>query len=89
MSTHTHIATDQERSEREAVAAPGAVVVACPRPCPVCGQAVTGRKTSSCSDKCRAAKSRRNRQNQLATLEAQLARIVTRVRALRGAHDQR
>ena len=32
------------------------------RPCrPACGQARTGRKTSACSDKCRAVKSRRNR----------------------------
>ncbi len=50
-----------EKSERAAV---GAHVVAFPeaiRPCPVCGQAMTGRKTSACSDKCRAAKSRRRR----------------------------
>lgn len=27
-------------------------VVTSPRPCPVCGQAMTGRKTSACSDRC-------------------------------------
>ena len=31
------------------------------RPCPACGQARTGRKTSAYSDRCRAATSRRNR----------------------------
>jgi predicted nucleic acid-binding Zn ribbon protein len=46
---------------RAAVAAPGVAVVASPRPCPVCGQAMTGRKTSACSDRCRATKSRRTR----------------------------
>jgi hypothetical protein len=49
------------KSERAAVAAPGVPVVASSRPCPVCGQAMTGRKTSACSDRCRAAKSRRKR----------------------------
>jgi predicted nucleic acid-binding Zn ribbon protein len=36
-------------------------VLASSRPCPVCGEPMTGRKTSACSDKCRAAKSRRRR----------------------------
>jgi hypothetical protein len=45
-------------------AAPGAAVVASPeaiRRCPVCGQGMTARRTSACSDRCRAAKSRRKR----------------------------
>jgi hypothetical protein len=50
-----------EKSERAAVAAPGVAVVASSRPCPVCGQAMTGRRRSACSDRCRAAKSRRGR----------------------------
>jgi predicted nucleic acid-binding Zn ribbon protein len=50
-----------EKSERAAVAARGEGVVASSRPCPVCGEAMTGRKTSACSDKCRAALSRRRR----------------------------
>ena len=45
-------------SERAAVAARGGPVVASPRPRPVCGQAIMGRKTSTCSEKCRARKSR-------------------------------
>ncbi len=51
----------REESERAAVAARGGDVVASPRPCPVCGEAMTGRKTSACSDRCRAAWSRRRR----------------------------
>ena len=31
------------------------------RPCPVCGTPLRGRQTSACSDRCRAAKSRRQR----------------------------
>ena len=55
-------------SERAAMAPAAGNVVASPLPCPVCGQAMTGRKTSACSDKCRAALSRRRR------VEAQAAR---------------
>ncbi len=29
--------------------------------CPVCGEAMPGRRTSACSDKCRAAKSRQGK----------------------------
>ncbi len=32
-----------------------------PRPCPICGVGLRGRQTSACSDKHRAAKSRRKR----------------------------
>ncbi len=32
-----------------------------PRICPICGAGLRGRQTSACSDKCRAAKSRRKR----------------------------
>ena len=55
-----------EKSERAAVAAPGVAVVASSRPCPVCGQAMTGRRRSACSDRCRAALSRRRRTEELA-----------------------
>ncbi len=54
-------ACSKTKSERAAVAARGGDVVASSRPCPVCGEPMTGRKTSACSDKCRAAKSRRRR----------------------------
>jgi predicted nucleic acid-binding Zn ribbon protein len=33
-------------------------VVASSQPCPVCGETMTERKTSACSDRCRARKSR-------------------------------
>ena len=48
-------------SERAAVAARGEGMVASSRPCPVCGQPMTGGQTSACSGKCRAIKSRRRR----------------------------
>ena len=47
--------------ERAAPSARGADVVASSERCPVCGAPMTGRKTSACSDKCRAAKSRKRR----------------------------
>jgi hypothetical protein len=53
--------SSDSQSERAAVAAPGVAVVASRGPCPVCGEAMTGRRTSACSDRCRAAKSRRQR----------------------------
>lgn len=34
------------------------------RPCPVCGAPMTGRRTSACSDKCRASKSRQKHADQ-------------------------
>jgi len=51
----------ESEPERAAVAHAGGHVVASPKRCPVCGEPMTGRKTSACSDKCRAAKSRRRR----------------------------
>jgi predicted nucleic acid-binding Zn ribbon protein len=73
-----------KESERAAVAARGAAVVASSRPCPVCGEPMTGRRTSACSDKCRAAKSRRRRGADLALVEDALTRVLMRVRTLRG-----
>ena len=54
-------AYSESEPERTALAAPGGAVVASSRPCPVCGQPMTGRQTSACSDRCRATKSRRKR----------------------------
>jgi hypothetical protein len=51
----------RETSERAAVAPSGGAVVASPQPCPVCAAPLTSRKTSACSDRCRAAKSRQRR----------------------------
>ena len=48
-------------SERAAASAPGRDVVGSPVRCPVCGGAMPERRTFACSDKCRAAKSRRER----------------------------
>ena len=45
-------------AERAAASASGSDVVASPKRCPVCGGAMPGRKTSACSDRCRARKSR-------------------------------
>ena len=87
MTTHTEIAPDQEKSERAPLVKPGRVVVASPRPCPVCGTPLTGRQ-QACSAKCRAAKSRRNRGDELALLEENLTRALVRVRRLRvGGKD--
>lgn len=51
----------ESEPERAAVAHAGGHVVASPKRYPVCGSPLTGRKTSACSDRCRAAKSRRRR----------------------------
>jgi predicted nucleic acid-binding Zn ribbon protein len=61
MRTHRDIATLQEKSERSAPGVPGRDVVASPRPCPVCGEPMPGRRRSACSDKCRATKTRTRR----------------------------
>lgn len=44
-------------SERAAPSAAGGAMVGLRRTCPVCGAPMSGRKTSACSDKCRARKS--------------------------------
>jgi hypothetical protein len=51
----------QTQSVRAAVAGAGGGVVGSSRPRPVCGWPMTVRKTSACSDRCRAAKSRQRR----------------------------
>lgn len=54
-----HEASSNSQSERAAVSAVVVTSLEAFRPCPVCGEAMTGCKTSACSDRCRAAKSRR------------------------------
>lgn len=76
MTTHTQMPDDRRKSERAAVAlvvvgSPGAISgdpypgrpprEIPPLACPICGTALRGRQTSACSDKCRAALSRRKR----------------------------
>lgn len=62
MATHTEIASPSEKSER---AAPSPCVIGSGEgsrpPCPTCGTPLRGRQRSACSDRCRAAKSRRRR----------------------------
>jgi hypothetical protein len=83
MPTHTEMADPDEKSERAPLAKPGGAVVASPRACEVCGAALTGRpQQKCCSGRCRAAKSRKARAVELADLEDQAARLVTRLRAL-------
>jgi predicted nucleic acid-binding Zn ribbon protein len=69
----------QPESERAAVSA---LVVASPetfRPSPVCGQAMTRRKTSACSDRCRATKSRRQRVSAQTEKERRLRELAERI----------
>ena len=51
-------------------------MVSCPNPqrCPVCKGPMSGRKTSACSDRCRAARSRLKKAERLRDLVAVLAR---------------
>jgi len=76
MTTHTQLADAPTKSERAAVVPvvvgslgaisgdpypgrPPTEIAA--RTCPICGTPLQGRQTSACSDRCRAAKSRRAR----------------------------
>ena len=61
MSKAIHVATPSNKSERAAVDASGVDSRGIIRPCPICGGSMTGRRQSACSDRCRAAKSRRKR----------------------------
>ncbi len=61
MRRHTEVASPPEQSERAALAKPGGPVVGSSRPFSVCGEPMLGRRTSACSNRCRAAKSRRRR----------------------------
>jgi len=45
-------------ADRAALVKPGGPVVGSSQRCPVCGGPMSGRKTSACSDRCRARKSR-------------------------------
>jgi len=50
-----------EKANVQAHSAASGNLVASSRPCPVCGAPLRGRQRSACSDRCRAAKSRRGR----------------------------
>ena len=73
MGCRRHETSSDAESDRAASGALGRDVLASARPCPVCGHAMAGRKTSVCSDKCRAAK-RRRRRVPLPVAEAQAIR---------------
>ena len=79
-----HDASSEKKTERAAVSGPVVAFRDAIRPCPVCGAAMTRRQTSACSDRCRAAKSRRKRGDDLALVEESLTRALSRVRVLRG-----
>jgi len=51
-------AYSETRSDRAALVKPGGPVVGCVRRDPVCGEAMPGRRMSTCSDQCRARQSR-------------------------------
>jgi predicted nucleic acid-binding Zn ribbon protein len=82
MPSHTDVATSQEQTERAALVVSGGLVLASPRPCPVCGQAMTGRKTSACSDRCRAAKSRRSAAARIERRGQEVSELVRRLAAI-------
>ncbi len=87
MKPHTQVAIDQEKTERAApspaVIGSGDAMQAPPDPerprreigprtCPICGNGLTGRQTSACSDKCRAALSRRRRAQAITDREREI-----------------
>jgi len=76
MRTHTDLASLQEESERAPLAVPGEGVVASSRPCPICGTALTGRQESACSDRCRAARSRRRQTEGLAHRDRRVRELL-------------
>jgi predicted nucleic acid-binding Zn ribbon protein len=77
MPTHTPTATPSEKAERAAVAPFCDRLPGQPRPlCPICGTPMEGRRTSACSDRCRAALSRRRRLEAQATKETRLRELV-------------
>ncbi len=75
-------------SERAAV---GPAVVGSPgviAACPICGKPLTGRQRSACSDKCRAAKSRREQARKLTERECRVQTyLLTAQEALWAARE--
>ena len=61
MRTHMQVADPQEKYERAAVVSPVVSFPEANQPCPVCGAPLRGRQRNACSDKSRAARSRRER----------------------------
>ncbi len=74
-----------EKTER---AAPSPAVVGSGgalRACPICGKPLTGRQTSACSDKCRAALSRRKRADEQSEKDRRVRELLeAAVRVLSG-----
>jgi len=83
MRTLTRVPPLQEESERAASGHAGADVVASSRLCPICGEAMMGRRTSACSDRCRAALSRRNRSDREDRLRG-LVKVLAREAGLKA-----
>ena len=68
MTDHTDRADTGQTPERSVPGTAGRAVVGSPGPfpaCPICDKALSGRQTSACSDKCRAARSRQERARKL------------------------
>ncbi len=88
MKPHTQVAIDQEKTER---AAPSPAVVGSGgaiRICPICNRLLTGRQTSACSDKCRAALSRRRRAEGLCERDRRVCELLeAAVWVLSGTED--
>ena len=61
MPIHTDVAIPQKNPYVRPAGAAQEGVLASPRPCPVCSQAMTGRKSTAGSDRYRAAQSGRQR----------------------------
>jgi len=83
----THITIPSEKTERAAVDALGVCSGGISRPCSICGAPLTGRQQSACSDRCRAAKSRRERTAAQTERDRQIRELLER--ALATLHDNR
>ena len=83
---HAQQAAPEEKTER---AAPSHSVVGSGEPscaCPICGTPLKGRQTSACSDRCRAALSRRRRTEGQAEKERRVRELLeAAVRVLGGS----
>ncbi len=78
MSEAMSIPDDPPESER-AVSTPAVVGFRDPisgHPCPVCASPLTGRQRVACSDRCRAALSRRRKADALAERERRLRKLL-------------
>ncbi len=76
MKPHTQVAIDQEETERAALSPAVIGSGEALRACPICGRPLTGRQTSPCSDKCRAALSRRKRADEQSEKDRRVCELL-------------